>query len=278
VRFGLRAGLLQPGQRAHRECIQLTEMYSLERKVVIVTGASEGIGAELANLLRARECQLVLAARDEAKLRTAGGEDACIVAGDLTREDARARVIEAALERFGRIDVLINNAGRGLYGAVSKAPVEEARALFELNFFAPLHLAQLAGPALRASRGVIVNVSSIAGQISLPWMPIYSATKFALASLSSSQRAEMRRDGVRVVSVFPGYVDTAFQAHAAGTPSPPHIVKGRRFAVSAKKCAEAIVAGIEREKRNVVTPRVGWLLIWTNRLFPGLVESKMETG
>jgi short-subunit dehydrogenase len=147
-----------------------------------------------------------------------------------------------------------------------------------LNFFAPLHLGQLAAPALRTSRGVIVNVSSIAGQISLPWMPIYSATKFALASLSSSQRAEMRRDGVRVISVLPGYVDTAFQEHAAGNPPPARIVKGRRFAVSAKKCAEAIVTGIERGKQNVVTPRVGWLLIWVNRLFPGLVESKMETA
>ncbi len=253
-------------------------MYSLDHKVVIITGASEGIGAELANLLRARGCQLVLAARNEAKLKAVGGEGACIVAGDLTREDARARVIEAALERFGRIDVLINNAGRGLYNAVSRTRLEEARALFELNFFAPLHLGQLAAPALRASRGVIVNVSSIAGQISLPWMPIYSATKFALASLSSSQRTEMRRDGVRVLSVFPGYVDTAFQEHAAGIAPPPHIVKGRRFAVSARKCAEAIVAGIEGGKRNVVTPRAGWLLIWANRLLPGVVESRMETA
>jgi short-subunit dehydrogenase len=220
----------------------------------------------------------VLAARNEAKLKAVGGDSACVVAGDLTREDARARVIEAAIGRFGRIDLLINNAGRGLYYPVSKTPLEEARALFELNFFAPFHLAQLAAPALRDSRGVIVNVSSIAGQISLPWLPIYSATKFALASLSSSQRVEMRRDGVRVLTVFPGYVDTAFQNNAAGIAPPPRIVKGRRFAVSAKKCAEAIVAGIERGRKNVVTPGSGWLLIWANRLLPGLVESKMETA
>lgn len=253
-------------------------MYSLDRKIAIVTGASEGIGAEVASLLRARGCQLVLAARNEEKLRSVGGEGARIVAGDLTREDARARVIEAALGRFGRIDLLINNAGRGLYYPASKTPLEEARALFELNFFAPFHLAQLAAPALRTSRGVIVNVGSIAGQITLPWLPIYSATKFALASLSSSQRMEMRRDGVRVLNVFPGYVDTAFQDHAGGMAPPAQMVKGRRFAVSAKKCAEAIVIGIERGRKNVVTPRAGWLLVWTNRLFPGLIESTMETA
>ena len=261
-----------------RAAICLDGMYSLDRKIAIVTGASEGIGAEVANLLRARGCQLVLAARNEAKLKAVGGEGACVVAGDLIQDETRARVIEAALGRFGRIDLLINNAGRGLYHPVSKTPLDEARALFELNFFAPFHLAQLAAPALRASRGVIVNVSSIAGQISLPWLPIYSASKFALASLSSSQRMELRRDGVRVLSVFPGYVDTGFQDHAGGIAPPPHIVKGRRFAVSAKGCAEAIVAGIEHGKKNVVTPRAGWLLIWANRLFPGLIESRMETA
>src|SRR5579883_1330923 len=160
--------------RGLTECTQLTGMYSLDRKVVVITGASEGIGAEIAILLRARGCRLVLAARNEARLKAVGDEDACVIPGDLTREDVRARLIEAALDRFGQIDVLINNAGRGLYGPVSKTPLEEARALFELNFFAPFHLAQLAAPALRASRGVIVNVSSIAGQLTLPWMPIYS--------------------------------------------------------------------------------------------------------
>jgi short-subunit dehydrogenase len=251
-------------------------MYSLDRKVAIVTGASEGIGAELARLLRSKGCRLVLAARNEAKLRAAAGPDSCVVPGDLTGEAVRVRVIEAALERFGRIDILINNAGRGLYGSASTTPLGEARDLFELNFFAPFHLAQLASPALRLSQGVIVNVSSIAGQISLPWLPMYSATKFALASLSSSQRIELRRYGVRVMSVFPGYVNTAFQDHAAGAPPPPGIVKGRRFAISAQGCAEAIVAGLEQGRNTVVTPRSGWLLVWVNRLFPGLVESRME--
>lgn len=250
-------------------------MYSLDRKVVIVTGASEGIGAEIARLLRDRGSRLVLAARNEAKLRAVGGADACIVPGDLTSAETRARVVTAALEKFGVIDVLINNAGRGLYCSASTTPLEQARDLFELNFFAPLHLAQLATPALRASRGAIVNVASIAGQISLPWLPVYSATKFALASLSSSQRMELRRDGVRVMSVFPGYVDTEFQLHAGGPHPPEPVVKGRRFAVSARDCAQAIVRGIERGKTNVVTPRSGWLLVWLNRLLPALIESRL---
>ena len=148
--------------------------------------------------------------------------------------------------------------------------------LFELNFFAPLALAQLAAPYLRRTRGTVVNVSSIAGQISLPWLPVYSASKFALAAITSAQRTELKRDGVHVMGVFPGYVNTDFQAHAAGPRPPERVIQGKRFAVSAEECAEAIVDGIAHRKRMVVTPRTGWLLVWANRLFPGFVESQME--
>ena len=174
--------------------------------------------------------------------------------------------------RWGRIDILINNAGRGSYYTASTAPLDEARALFELNFFAPLALSQLAVPYLRRTRGTMVNVSSIAGQISLPWLPVYSASKFALAAITSAQRTELRRDGVHVMGVFPGYVDTDFQTHAVGAAAAGRVVKGKRFAVSAGDCAEAIVNGIAHRKRTVVTPRAGWLLVWANRFFPGFIE------
>jgi short-subunit dehydrogenase len=251
-------------------------MESLEGKVVIVTGASEGIGAQLATALRARKATLVLTARNETRLRTAAGPADLIVAGDLTVSSTRTGIVEKAMARFGRIDILINNAGRGSYYSASESPLDDTRALFELNFFAPFHLAQLATPFIRKARGTIVNVSSIAGQITLPWLPLYSASKFALSSLTASQRMELARDGVNVMAAFPGYVETDFQAHAAGSQPPDRVVKGRRFAVSAQECAAAIVRGIEERKRVVVTPRVGWLLVWLNRALPGLVESRME--
>jgi short-subunit dehydrogenase len=251
-------------------------MDSLGGKVVIITGASQGIGAHLAAALRARRSKLVLTARNEAALRTSAGPADLIVTGDLTTEATRLSIVERTIERFGRIDVLINNAGRGSYYLPSAAPLEDARSLFELNFFAPFHLAQLATPFLLRTGGTIVNVSSIAGQMTLPWLPLYSASKFALTSLSASQRMELRRQGVHVMTVFPGYVDTDFQAHATGDAPPPGVVKGKRFAVSAEDCSAAIVRGIELRSREVVTPRMGWLAIWANRLVPGLVESRME--
>ncbi len=244
----------------------------LAGKVVIITGASEGIGARLATILARRGARLALAARNEARLRDAGGPEALVVSGDLTDASVRASLIHKTVERWGQIDVLINNAGRGSYYTASATPIDEARALFDLNFFAPLALAQLAAPHIRRSRGTIANVSSIAGQISLPWLPVYSASKFALASITSTLRIELEPAGVHVMGVFPGYVDTEFHAHAAGPPPPPIVVKGKRYAASAEQCAAAILHGIERRRRTVVTPCAGWLLVWANRLFPRLVE------
>jgi short-subunit dehydrogenase len=251
-------------------------MYSLKDKVVIVTGASEGIGARLAAELRKRGARLSLIARNEARLAEVAAPGDLVVPGDLTDDSVRSALMAQTVSRWGRIDVLINNAGRASYYAASATPLDEARAVFELNFFAPLALAQLAAPYLRQTGGTLVNVSSIAGQISLPWLPVYSASKFALAAITSAQRTELKRAGVHVMGVFPGYVDTDFQAHAPGPRPPNLVVRSKRFAISAAECAEAIVDGIAHRKRMVVTPRAGWLLVCANRFFPGFVESRME--
>jgi short-subunit dehydrogenase len=251
-------------------------LYSLSNKVVIVTGASEGIGAHVAAELQKRGALLALIARNREKLSAIARPLDLGIAGDLTDAGVRAELIEKTMERWGRIDVLINNAGRGSYYSACETPMDEARAVFELNFFAALDLVRLAAPHIRKTRGTIVNVSSIAGQISLPWLPVYSASKFALAAITSAQRTELARDGVNVMGVFPGYVDTDFQAHAEGPRPPARVVQSRRFAVSAQQCAEAIVEGIERRRSSVVTPKLGWALVLAHRLLPGFIESRLE--
>jgi short-subunit dehydrogenase len=262
----------------HGAIIAFPDRYQqlLDGKVVIITGASEGIGASLAAALRKRGALLTLAARTESKLRAVAASDCLVVPGDLTQDSARKAVIEKTMERRGRIDVLINNAGRGSYYSGSTTPIDEARGVFELNFFAPLALAQMAIPHLRTTKGTIVNISSIAGEIPLPWLPVYSASKAALASITATQRMELRRDGINVMGVFPGYVNTDFQANAAGSPPPIRVVQGKRFAVSVEDCAAAIVKGIESRKRVVVTPGSGWPLMFLHRILPGMVESRLE--
>ncbi|HMD69703.1 MAG TPA: SDR family NAD(P)-dependent oxidoreductase [Bryobacteraceae bacterium] len=244
--------------------------------MTLITGASEGLGAACAGEFTRAGALLSLAARSEEGLRRAGGPDALITAGDLTLEETRRAAVERTIERFGRIDILINNAGVGVYRPSWSTPMDEARRMWELNFFAALGMAQLAVPHMRERRsGTIVNVSSIAGKFTLPWLPLYSASKSALGAWTESLRMELGRDGIHAMLVCPGYVKTEFHRHAMGGKPPGKVAAGKRFAVSAEDCARAIRRGVERGARTVMEPRSGWLLVAAGRLFPGLVETAL---
>src|SRR5271169_1018024 len=248
----------------------------IKDSVVLITGASQGIGAACSRVFQQRGARLSIVARDPQKLATVGGPDTLRTAGDITSDEVRRNVVAKTMERFGSIDILINNAGMGLYSAAANAPMDEARALFELNLFAPLALAQLVVPGMRErKRGMIVNISSIAGKVMLPWFTLYSVSKFALGSLTDGLRMELKPYGIHAMTVWPGYVKTDFQAHALGTRPPETIRKGKRFAITAAECAEAIARGVERDAHNVVTPRIGWILVALNRLLPRFVESRL---
>ena len=248
----------------------------IEGKVVLITGASGGIGAACAAEFAACGAKLSLVARNEEGLRRAGGSGALITPGDITLEESRRLAVERTLERFGVIDILINNAAVGLYQPSWEMPLDEARHLMELNFFAPLALTQLVVPHMRQRRaGLIVNVGSIGGKVVLPWLTIYCATKFALGALTEGQRMELRRDGIRTMMVCPGYVQTNFQENARGGHAPDRVIKARTRALTAPQVAAALRRGVERDARTVVTPRVGWLFVLAMRLFPAFVESRM---
>jgi short-subunit dehydrogenase len=247
----------------------------IDGKVVLITGASEGIGAACASEFARAGARLSLTARSQAGLEAAGGPQSLITAGDLTAEETRALVVERTLERFGAIDILINNAGMGLYMPSWQTPLPEARRLWELNFFALLGMTQLVVPHMRArGSGMIVNVGSIAGKMTLPWFSLYSASKYAVGSLTEGLRMELQGSGVRTLIVCPGYVHTGFQSHVIGGHPPARVLQGKRFAITAQQCAQAIRRGVERDARTVVTPRSGWLLIALARLFPAEAERR----
>jgi short-subunit dehydrogenase len=252
----------------------------IPNRVVLITGASEGIGAACAREFARCGAKLILTARSEAGLRrvaeASGAHDVLVAPGDITDDAQRRAIVELARERFGAIDILINNAGTGLYAPAWAAQMEDARRLMELNFFAPLALTQLIAPGMRERKsGLIVNVGSIATKVTLPWMTLYSTSKFALGSLTEGLRMELRASGVRTMMVCPGYVKTGFQEHVLYGQAPEPVIKGRRFAIEPWQCAEAIRRGVERDARTVVTPRVGWALVIASRLFPALIEAKL---
>ncbi len=245
-------------------------------KVVLITGASEGIGAACAREFEKRGARLSLVARNSEKLAAVGGPDTLRTLGDITSDETRRNAVARTIERFGEIDILINNAGMGFYSAAWKAPMDDARRLFDLNLFAPLALAQLVVPHMQERKlGIIVNISSIAGKVTLPWFTLYSVSKFALGSLTDGLRMELKPFGIHAMAVCPGYVKTEFQAHALGTRPPDAIIKGRRFAITPEECARAVARGVERDARTVVVPRIGWIFVALSRLFPGAVESQL---
>lgn len=251
----------------------------LKDRVVIVTGASEGIGQALARLFAAQGAKLVLAARSEEKLnglaRSLGEENTLVVPTDVTQFDQVDRLVARAAEHFGGIDILVNNAGLGLYGSVEETKWENLRWLWEVNFFGAVRAIQAALPHLRRRRGAVVNISSVAGKLSLPFMGAYCATKFALNALSNSLRMELAGTGVRVLVICPGRVQTQFHSSAFRESSnlPGVFREGTGGGISSQQVARATLRALRRGKREVILPWKLRLAVGFRTLAPALADA-----
>jgi NAD(P)-dependent dehydrogenase (short-subunit alcohol dehydrogenase family) len=177
-----------------------------EPRIWLITGASSGFGRALADAALGRGDHVVAIARDEDRLADLAAHDrAHAIAVDVTDAEQRERVVNEALDRFGRIDVLVNNAGRTQVGAVEETTDDELRSLFELHFFAPAALTRLVLAHMRAQgTGAIVQMSSVGGQITAPGFGAYCATKFALEGLTQALQDEVAPFGIRTLIVEPG--------------------------------------------------------------------------
>jgi NAD(P)-dependent dehydrogenase (short-subunit alcohol dehydrogenase family) len=188
-------------------------------KVWFITGASSGFGDAFARYALAQGYRVVATARDTAKLAAIAAIDperVLVHRLDVTQPGDAEAPVAAAIARFGRIDVLINNAGYGIVGAVEETPEAELRAQMETNFFGAVAVTQSALPRMRAQRsGAIVNISSLGGQLSMPGFGAYSASKFALEGLSEALAGEMAPFGVKVMIVEPGAFRTGFAGAGA---------------------------------------------------------------
>ncbi len=200
-------------------------MPTLAGQVVIITGASSGIGEETARRLVRGGAKVVIFARRQDRLEALAreldpsGANVLAVAGDITRDADRRRLVDATLEKFGRIDGLVNNAGYGTRGPVELVPVDLIRQNFETTIFSLIALTQLVLPAMRErGSGCIVNIGSVAGRIARPLSSIYDSTKHALEAITDGLRGELKPFGVRVTLIRPGFILTEF-VEAANTAS-----------------------------------------------------------
>jgi NAD(P)-dependent dehydrogenase (short-subunit alcohol dehydrogenase family) len=251
-------------------------------KVVIVTGASQGIGKALCLELARQRPRLVLAARDEpalvavAALAAARGAETLVVPTDVSDADSCRALVEAAVARFGGIDVLVNNAGVGMLARFEDVTdLSQYERLMRVNYLGSVYPTFHGLAELKRSRGQIVAVSSLAGLCGVPMRSAYAATKHAQIGFFDSLRIELRESGVAVTLIAPYFVQSEIRKRSAGS-------DGRRLEaspireseiMSAEECARQIVRAMAKRQRILVMTLKGKLGRWLGLAFPGLVDA-----
>lgn len=255
-------------------------------KVFIVTGASDGIGAEIARQLAAahrQEAGLVLAGRSQAKLDAVAaqcgalGAQCLCVAMDVGVEAECRDLIAQAVAKFSRIDALVNNAGmsaQALFADVTAQDLGWYEDLMRVNHWGAVWCTHAALPHLVASRGHIVAVGSLAGLVGVPGRTAYSATKFAMTGFFEALRIELKGAGVSVTTAFPGVVATQIRHRGFNAKGEPAGSSGLKEddAMSVEECARLIIEGMNGRKREVVMTAKGKLGRFMKLVAPGLVE------
>ena len=254
---------------------------SIEQKVIAITGASAGIGRATALRLARDGARLAICARRRDRLEQVAAEivrlggQALSVEADVTREADMQLFVANTIERFGRLDVMMCNAGFGIYGTVDTVTPAHMRQLLDVNYLGTYHAMRAALPHFRQrDRGHIVVVSSIAGRRGIPYMGAYSATKFAQVGLAECLRAEVRGSGIHVSVVYPVSTNTeffdvmtaasGFRTEATGPRQPAEAV------------AEAIARAIEHPVPEVFPYWKARGLVWLNAIAPGLCDQVVK--
>ncbi len=227
----------------------------IKDKVTVITGASGGIGLATARRFAQAGAKVVLAARSDDKLNQLADElrgqgyEALAVPTDMRNRSEVERMIETAAKHYGRIDVLINNAGQAAAGRVAEASIDHYQQIIELNLFGPIYAIQAVVPHMRqAGGGLILNISSMVSKMHIPGLATYASTKAALNVLSDTARVELAPDNIRVLTVFPRMTATDFgknslgnqqmrQQQRAATPRPDVVVDSPEYV--AEKILEA---------------------------------------
>src|SRR5256885_3855912 len=263
---------------------------SYRDKVALITGGSRGLGLEIARQICAGGGKVALIARDSDELGRAKTDldrfatEVLTIQGDLLETAQIQSAVQQTLQRFGKIDILINNAGTLEIGPIEHMQLKDFDRAMRLHFWAPFILYLLLAPLMRAKGGGrIVNISSIGGRIAVPHMAAYSASKFALTGFSDAIRAELARDNIWVTTVTPGLMRTGSQVHAKFKGD--HAAEYRWFdwsrkipfaSISVERAARKILSACRRGKPALIMPLSAYFIIAANALFPNLTARVMK--
>ena len=257
-----------------------------EHQTIVITGASDGIGRELALQLAASGARIVAGARNRAKLDEvvagcrAHGAEAVAVETDITDEAACRRLIETAVQTFGGVDVLVNNAGQSMRAPLAEiADLGIFESLMRVNYLGAVYCTAHALPHLRRSRGLVMAISSLQGKTGFPGFSGYAASKFALHGFFESLRIELLGSGVGVSLVCPGPVATAIHEHRptlGGAPPDRSGGADPRGYMPVEECVRLIIRALHRRDRELLMTPVGRLLPWLRLLAPGYVDRRTD--
>lgn len=257
-------------------------MAALSEHVILLTGASEGIGRALALALAPQRLSLVVAARNAERLADlvrqceAAGSAALPVPADVSDERQCRALVDAAIARFGRLDVLVNNAGSTMWSrfdALTDWSVFEH--LMRVNYLSSVYLTGFALPWLRQTRGRVVAVASVAGLTGVPERTAYAASKHAMVGFFDSLRIELAGSGVSVTVIAPDFVRSEIHKRALGPDGRPLGASPMRQErlMSAEECARLIVRAIEKRARLVITSPRGRLARWLRLIAPRAIDA-----
>ncbi|HEX6184376.1 MAG TPA: SDR family oxidoreductase [Pyrinomonadaceae bacterium] len=258
------------------------KLKKLDEQVLVITGASSGIGLVTAREAARRGAKLVLAARAEDALRllaeeiNAQGGEAIYVAADVGRESDVRRIAEAALARFGRVDTWVNNAGVSIYGKILDTPVEDMRRLYETNFWGVVYGSLVAAEVLRPRGGALINVGSTVSDRAIPLQGVYSSSKHAVKGFTDALRMELEEEGapVSVTLIKPAAIDTPYTKHAKNFMEKEPAVPPPVYAPEV--VAEAILHCAETPERDVFAGGGGKAFSIMEKYMPRLGDKVME--
>ena len=258
-------------------------------KIALITGGSRGLGLEIARQICAGGGNVALIARDAEELSRAKTDldpfatEVLTIQCDLLETAQIQSAVQQTLQRFGKIDILINNAGIIEIGPVEHMQLKDFDRAMRLHFWAPFILYLLIAPHMRANGGRIVNISSVGGRIAVPHMAAYSASKFALTGFSDAIRAELARDNIFVTTVTPGLMRTGSHIHAKFKGD--HAAEFKWFdrsrkipfaSISVERAARKILNACQQGKPALVMPCSAYFIIAAHALFPNLTARVMK--
>jgi short-subunit dehydrogenase len=251
-------------------------------KVAVITGGSEGIGKALVQLLLSKGAKVATCGRNYDKLyqlkTSHPNNDLFIFQADVSKEQECRKFIDEVIKSYGRIDLLINNAGISMRAEVADTDLDTLKRVMDINFWGTVYCSKLALPHILSAKGTIVGVSSIAGFRGLPGRSGYSASKAAVNSFLEVLRTELLETGVNVMWVCPGFTTSNIRNVALNKDAQPQgeTTMNEGEMMSAEECATHILHAVEKRKRTLVLTFTGKRAIFMNRFFPSLADKMVR--